>query len=75
MLTVEYLQEQIKQLESDEAQMLANANASRGAIQMCRQILKIMQEQDNKEQQEAIHIRDLEKKLGVKLEEPQPINP
>lgn len=65
----EFLLYQIAILERDEAQSLANANAARGAIQMCKKMLSMME----KPHQEAVTIPELEKQLGAKIDEPKEI--
>lgn len=70
----DFLKQQILKLQADEAQALAAANAANGAIQMCQQVLRLLDGMEAEQGQEAIPIADLEKQLGVKIEEPQPIN-
>ena len=70
MVTVEYLQEQIKQLEKNRDDLIANANATKGAIEMCLHLISMI---EKKEQADALNLRDLEKSLGVKMDDPEPL--
>jgi hypothetical protein len=70
MITVEYLQEQIKQLEENQAKLVADANATRGAIEMCRHLIGMMEKKD---QADALNLKDLEKQMGVKMDDPEPL--